>query len=304
MNSPIHMHIAGVPFVIHSREADVLPDPLPCYESFMGRPTGDCAAVQVELELRLGSMPDLSGMERVFDGGAWSLFRSGDGYLFSLAPRGHGLPPSWMAEVDATFTRGTVYCDEILLRDNQGAKGVVNPILHRLDQLLLMCILAPRQGAIIHGAGVVMGGKGYLFPGRSGAGKTTLSRQFMARGHLNGVDLLSDDRVIVRTLDGEFAVFGTPWAGDAQVALNRHAPAGAILFLNRGETNRATPVTPREALEKLLPVTSIPWYDRELIDRITSFCEALTAQIPAYDLFFAPTPGVVDFLLEFAEAPP
>jgi hypothetical protein len=299
MTALAHMEIAGVNFSIHSREADLLPDPGPCYTTFSDRVNPASDAIEVTLDLKLGIPPDPAGMKRVFDGQAWSLFRAGDTYWFSLAPRGPGLPPSWMAQVDATFTRGIVFCDDILVRESRGAKAVINPILYRLDQLLLMCILASRQGAIFHGAGAVLGGKGYLFAGRSGSGKSTLSRQFVARPDLKGVNLLSDDRVVIRKVGMEFTVFGTPWAGDAQIALNAHAPAAAILFLNHGVENRVVPVSPREAFEKLLPVASVPWYDREKVGEVTSFCDVLTQNVPAYDLCFVPTPGAADFVKEF-----
>ncbi|HAM50351.1 MAG TPA: hypothetical protein DCP92_06510 [Nitrospiraceae bacterium] len=59
-----------------------------------------------------------------------------------------------------------------------GEKVVRNPFVYPLDLLILMYALAWREGIIAHAAGVVMRGRGYVFPGRSGTGKSTLVRQF------------------------------------------------------------------------------------------------------------------------------
>jgi hypothetical protein len=53
-------------------------------------------------------------------------------------------------------------------------------------------------------------------------------------------------------------------------------------------------------LEQLLPVTSIPWYDREVLPDVLDFCGDLVSSVPAYELYFRPDPGVVDFLESFA----
>jgi hypothetical protein len=289
----MHIEIAGIQFILHCRDAALLPDSGPCYESFL-TPSGDSSeTIRVDLDLEIGGLPDLRGRELLFDGQSWALYRDGEGYIIALAPRTPDVPPAWIARIDSSYTRGTVFCDKLLVRDERGVRSLVNPVLNRLDQLLLMYILAGRQGALIHSAGAVVGGGGLVFAGRSGAGKSTIARQFLAAGT---TPLLSDDRVVVRNVGGDYFAFGTPWAGDAQIALNRSAPLRSVLFLHHGPANRVERVAPRDAFEKLLPMVSIPWYDRAAIGQITSFCEELTRDIPAYDLYFVPTPEVAGFL--------
>ena len=89
---------------------------------------------------------------------------------------------------------------------------VSNPVHYPLDQLLLMYTLAQREGALLHAAGVDIQGQGFIFPGKSGAGKSTLSRQLVVQKEL---EVLSDDRIVIRKIDGVFQAFGTPWPGDA-----------------------------------------------------------------------------------------
>jgi hypothetical protein len=293
MPASMYIQIAGIRFTLHCRDAALLPDSGTCYESFVTPARKDPDAIQVDLDLKIGGLPDLRQAELLFDGQSWSLYRDRDDYIIALASRAPDLPPAWIARIDSSYTRGVVFCDELLVRHEGRVRSLVNPVLNRLDQLLLMYILARRKGALIHSAGAVSAGGGLVFAGRSGAGKSTIARQFQAAGK---TPLLSDDRVVVREIGGVYSAFGTPWAGDAQIALNRNAPLRAVVFLNHGQANRIERVSPRDAFEKLLPMVSVPWYDRVAIEQITSFCEALTREIPAYDLHFVPTPDIVGFL--------
>jgi hypothetical protein len=49
-------------------------------------------------------------------------------------------------------------------------------------------------------------------------------------------------------------------------------------------------------LERLLPVVSIPWYDKEKMMSILSFCEDLISNIPSYELYFKPDAEVVNVI--------
>ena len=58
-------------------------------------------------------------------------------------------------------------------------------------------------------------------------------------------------------------------------------------------------IKPKEAMERLMPVTSIPWFDEKAMSAILSFCEELVFHVPAYELHFRPDSEVVDFLEKF-----
>ena len=134
-------------------------------------------------------------------------------------------------------------------------------------------------------------GRGLIFPGVSGAGKTTLSRQFLAR---SGANLLSDDRIFVRWQDGAYQAYGTPWPGDAQVAVNARAPLAAILFPAKAAETCIRALSAQAALDRLLPATSILWFEPELLSSQLETCERLLLQIPAFELSWSPATGVVD----------
>jgi hypothetical protein len=111
--------------------------------------------------------------------------------------------------------------------------------------------------------------------------------------------LLSDERVIVREMDGCMQVFGTPWAGTAAIARNADAPLAGIYFLKHGRDNHIEKLSAHEALDRLLPLVSIPWYDPDTMSRIVAFAKRVTARVPAYDMSFKPDRSAVDCFWQF-----
>jgi energy-coupling factor transporter ATP-binding protein EcfA2 len=161
-----------------------------------------------------------------------------------------------------------------------------------------MYILARHRGAVIHAAGIEINGKGFIFAGPSGAGKSTLSRLFNAETGQDNTNtvVLSDERIVTRKINGRFKAYGTPWHGEEGTTRNKCSPLSGIFFLNHGKENRAKPLQPRQALEKLLKVTSIPWYDREIMSAVLLFCEELLTRVPLFELHFTPGLEAVRFL--------
>jgi serine kinase of HPr protein (carbohydrate metabolism regulator) len=162
-----------------------------------------------------------------------------------------------------------------------------------------MYILARKGGAIVHAAGASICGQGMLFAGPSSAGKTTLSGLLAGQEH---IELLSDDRMVVRRMGDQYLAFGTPWPGEAGVAVNQGVPLSALFFIYHGTDNRIREIPAQVALERLLPVASIPWFDRDVLPTALSFCDDLLSHIRAYELHFERSSTVADTLREFVAA--
>ncbi|MCP4689722.1 MAG: hypothetical protein GY859_16835, partial [Desulfobacterales bacterium] len=243
-----------------------------------------------------GAMPDIDASTNTFDSGAaWSMSQEGDDYRLTLHPLAFK-HPLWIAKINRNFTRATVYCGDRLTTKKKGRIFISHPVRYPLDQILLMYMLARARGAIFHAAGVQINGRGFLFPGKSGAGKSTITRQFAA---WKDIGLFSDDRVAVREIDGRFKCFGTPWPGEAGIAENVSAPLSGIFFIHHGSANRIRRIEPREATEKILPVASIPWFDRRIMPKLLDFCGDLITRVPTYELRFKPDLEVVDVFKDF-----
>jgi hypothetical protein len=204
---------------------------------------------------------------------------------------------------DSTVSKAVIH---VLERGGfYGAAGsaLASPFCYPLDETVLMNHLSSRGGVIVHSAGLEMnvGGDeiGLVFPGASGAGKTTLSELLLEAGA--GTGLLSDDRMILRTgSDGSVRAWGTPWPGDAGIARNRSVPLRSLLFLIQADADEIVPLTSGEALRRLMPVVSCPWYDRERFPGVLDTCGNVVTNVPSHELRFTRSGAVAKVLAQHA----
>jgi hypothetical protein len=98
-------------------------------------------------------------------------------------------------------------------------------VFENFCRILVAYRLHELGGAVIHGAGLVADGEGLLFAGRSGAGKTTVSRMGLERG----LAVLSDDLNALLPPDeqGRVRLAGLPFTGD----LGRGGGDGSVVPL-------------------------------------------------------------------------
>jgi hypothetical protein len=295
----VKMEIAGITFIISCEDSVILQEFSSIYQPFLKKTlsAGDSPTIHIQLELH--DLPDTSKMTKIFETDhSWSMYTDHDEYVIALYSRVFQDQAVWLARFNETFSKTVVYCGELLRREIDGGK-MLSPVLYPLDQLLMVHILTQNHGALIHAAGIELHGNGYIFPGRSGGGKSTLMFKFAER---KGFGLLSDDRMAVRKIDHMFLAYGTPWAGEAGIADNKSAPLAGIFFISHGSSNRIEPMGPREAFERLMPVTSIPWYHEKMMTKALSFCDDLLNHIPAYELHFKPDVEVADDFRTFVSA--
>jgi hypothetical protein len=289
------LQIAAVTIAISHDPSIGLRNHDPLYRTFFNGAGAGKSNSRIQARLILGKMPDLSRLQKLFDTReSWSMYGDARGYWISFHPALHPYP-FWIARFDHQASRVIVYCGSPLLVAGGKKISLANPICYPLDQLLLMYHLAYRDGILLHAAGIDLAGRGLIFPGMSGAGKSTIS-QLLAEAKIG--NLLSDERVIVRKIDGILQIFGTPWAGTKGIVRNGSAPLAGMFFLKKGARNRLRVLTAENALELLLPILSIPWYKHEVMARIIAFAKILVARIPAYELSFKADASAVDFLVK------
>lgn len=281
------MEIGGIHFSVFSDTPHLLEIHEPVYQPFIKQTKQQSVNTNINIHLVAGDIPAAGKPLKIFDSGqSWSMFREGEGYLLVRRPQVFD-SPVWAARFDRDMEDITVYC---------GDKVTSCPFRYPLDQILLMYILARRSGMVVHAAGMEIAGKGIIFPGPSGAGKSTLSRQFLRHKHKREFAILSDDRMIVRKSGDSFRAYGTPWPGEEGIAVDNGIPLSAIFFLKHGAENRVEAIERKEVIDRLVRVSSIPWYDREVIDRALSFCDDLIRHVPCYDFHFTPDAGAVQFI--------
>jgi hypothetical protein len=221
-------------------------------------------------------------------GGLWSAYASSTGTQFYFSSPAVGPLPYKAAWFDPSFERGHV----VLNRSSFRQRTSIFPLEYPLDELAMMHRLALGQGVEVHALGLADGdGSGYLFLGHSGAGKSTTARLWMAQ---SGVNLLSDDRIILRKHDGKYWMYGTPWHGDAGVASPDRAQLSAIFLLEQAPCNEVASLSASTAAAEIFARAFVPHYLESGITFTLDFLDQLTRSVPCFILRFTPTPEAVE----------
>ncbi|HAK93564.1 MAG TPA: hypothetical protein DCM87_00775, partial [Planctomycetes bacterium] len=194
------------------------------------------AAPDTRVDVAWGELVDAPAGREVFDSGAhWRLHEDGDGLAFTFRSRAMGPFPVRRARFSRDFARGEV----VYHRPYFGEDATFYPLGYPLDELLVTHLLAAGRGVELHACGIVdAAGRGHLFVGQSGAGKTTMARHWERH---EGAVVLSDDRIVVRRHGNELRMHGTPWHGEAALSAPGSAPLARVYFIRRDGTAGAAP---------------------------------------------------------------
>ena len=214
----------------------------------------------------------------------WDLYRSNRSSIIKFYDNMPGLSRALafkanLKEADLYFPAGT----------DQFIHPFYGPVL----ELLMINYLAQSRGTIIHSCGIKLGDKGILFVGESGAGKSTLAKLWH---QAEDVDILSDDRTIVRKKDGKYWIYGTPWHGEAKFGAPYTAKLDRIYFIQHGAANSARQMRSAEPVQNLLTCSFPPYWDPEGMEFTMDFFSDMTATLPCYELFVKPDMGVVEYI--------
>jgi hypothetical protein len=282
----LRISLGGLDLALTADEGEIVaPDEGP-YRAFVlprdeGRPAGDPVRVRHEVEPE----PRFDGPVIFRSSAAWEIRARGlERGIVAWAER-----PLYAVHLTPGSGEVLVQCAPELVEAGP-PREIRSPVHYPLDQLLAMYLLG-RRGLIAHAAGMLVHGRGVALVGVSGAGKTTFSR--LAAGR-RGWTPFSDDRVIVRVADGRATVFGTPWPGEGEIAVNESGPLDALLFLEQAETTAVRRLAPGEALARLVRAASVPWYDEGYVGDTLDACGQLVRSVPTAVLAFRPDVGAVE----------
>ena len=237
---------------------------------------------------------DLSQMslgKQSFDSGAlWQLHRCNGSYLYAFTSSVFGSVPYKVASFDSSFTSGEV----CLHRPYFESKQALYPLEYPLDELWMVNLLGQGRGAEIHGCGVVdADGQGHLFVGQSGAGKSTMARLWEPQ---KGIQILSDDRIVLRQADQKLWMYGTPWHGEAGFSSRARAPLTRIYFLRHAKENKLLPQRPAQAVGQLFTCSFPPFYNPEALDFTLGFFEKVVQAVPCCELRFLQDEKVISLI--------
>jgi hypothetical protein len=282
-SAPDLIRIAGITFRVRYA-AESLRRPLPATVGRFAIDHDDGA----DLDLLVQAMPEALAAPGplLFDsGGVWRAYETGDGLRIDCRSPLFGDAPYKIALIDSDFRHGRILVREV-------SSEAMHPLEYPLDEVLIARLLGRGRGVELHGCGVIdRDGRGRLFVGQSGAGKTTTARVWLADGDY---EIVSDDRVIVRFIDGEWRMYGTPWHGEAELSSPLSAPLAAIHLLVQASQTELVALSSAEAAASLFGCTFPPFYDAAAIEFTLDSLARLVADVPVRALRFVPDRSLID----------
>lgn len=310
MKNELFLEIAGIKIKVRSQEQPVVEDEKTSrrYKSFLKKKT-----TAVDIELEVDSVKELPGFkdkkvlfEVVRDDIRPALKKNlpppikkekktAFDWRISENKQGHILE-SRQGEVYASifnqdFTRGKIYLQE---KENSPGWKISNLVYGPLQILLMHYLAKHKSGILIHSVGVNHNGEGFLFVGKTRAGKSTSGRLWHKR---SDTVILNDDRIIVRKIGGKLIMFGTPWHGDFSDYIDTiasSAPLKRLFFIYHHPENLLLPIKAREAFNRFFPNTFPVFWDKEIMSFTVDFLHDILQKIPAFSLGFVNDDRVVD----------
>lgn len=206
----------------------------------------------------------------------WELWKDAAGHFVFYNPL---QPLLRQVIVDPDFNHG------LLIGNFELGTKLVRPLSQDLEIVLFSNWLAKFGDVILHAAGFTYEGKGYVFAGDAGIGKSTLAAHF---SNNPAFTILGEDQVILRLKEGRFWVYGTPWHINPQMCSSGGAPLEGLFFLEKDCSNRIKPVTSIEGVKRLLQTAFIPYYRLDalpaILDRLVLLSENIQFMSLSYKL--------------------
>lgn len=233
-----------------------------------------------------GDVPDLHG-QRIVTQWGYTIDAADGAFIYRYNVGYTRNPDSIMLTMDPS---GTDY--QLLLPEEH------RELLHRegvdLARLLGQELLFIRnQRLIIHASFIRYMGKGILFTGPSGMGKSTqagLWERYL------GAEVLNGDKTVLHIAEDRVTAWGSPYAGTSGIFRNESAPAAAIIALRQGPENTIRRLRGREALMELMPrMATAPWADQWHLKAMDLAIE-LVQRVPVYLLSCRPDREAVELV--------
>lgn len=199
-----------------------------------------------------------------------------------------------MASLDYQVERFTVkpskyilrYESDVLLANRDFSDCTLLP-LRNLDNFTVFSNYLFYSNAVfsqmlqLHCATIEDQGRGILFLGPSGIGKTTQAERW---AQYRGAAIINGDIGFVQRTPRGYIAWGSPWHGSSPYCLNTSVPVKALVVLKQAPENRLRELT---GFEKVREVSSSVFYPTWLEDGMelcTDILNHLLTDLPVYRL--------------------
>lgn len=145
----------------------------------------------------------------------------------------------------------------------------------------------------IHSSLINYRGRGLLFLGPSGIGKTTQAELWQK---YRGAQIINGDLAFVQKTENEFLGWGTPWHGSSPYCMNASVPVTALIVLKQAEKNSLRRLTGFSMVSEVSQSVFYPLWLEGGTELCLETLDALLRQIPVYELACRPDEASVSLL--------
>lgn len=138
-----------------------------------------------------------------------------------------------------------------------------------------------RQMLQLHCATIEDQGRGILFLGPSGIGKTTQAERW---AQYRGSSIINGDRGFVQRTTQGYTAWGTPWHGSSPYCLNTSVPVKALVVLKQAPENRLRELTGFEKVREVSGSVFYPTWLENGMELCTDTLNHLLTDLPVYRL--------------------
>lgn len=248
-------------------------------EERLGTFIGTSENPQARLSLRWeeSETPPSPRGELIYDPGSiWKMYYDAHNYYAKMT-----YDSEEQAAQNQSLLRANPAWDDLTLTEQRNKAKWQSLLNIGAGELILRTAILFTGGLVFHSAGLDDNGKGIVFVGHAGVGKST---QMGFWNQEPGVIAMNDDRVAVRVGETGTMCYGTPWGGTADIARNHAAPLAALIVLEQSPENVITRLSPAEAAPLLAPRSFLPYWDKNLMARAMTNLNAILGHVPVYRL--------------------
>lgn len=173
----------------------------------------------------------------------------------------------------------------------EDSENETDPLEYPLDGLILYYLTVINGDMMIHASGVNNGGRGYIFSGVSGNGKTTMAKLWESVG----ARVIHDDRLIIRKTSNEYKIYNTPVYKNDEP---RESILNKIFIIEHGSDNVLKQMKGANAVTAVMANCIQHNWGADIIARLLGSISIMCRTIPVSSLYFRPDRSVIDHILE------
>lgn len=157
--------------------------------------------------------------------------------------------------------------------------------VYKILNVLILTHLSTRHAIEMHASLIDISGRGIMFLGPSGIGKTTQAELWMK---YRNAEIINGDMVFVKQEEDGFLGCGSPWHGSSPYCLNRQVPLAALVILKQSPENSIRRLTGFEMVAEVMNSVFFPTWYKEGHEAACKTLDALLRTVPVYELSCRP----------------